>query len=558
MVTDFFDGSYQQAILRGFLHAGKESDVSIVCFIGDAPSGAPNRSSWLLKHPLFALIGSESVDGLLVPASVTTNAGLEHIEGFLAQLGTGPRCYLGLERQGGSNIITDNDSGMAGVVEHLVRKHGHRRIAFIRGPDGNEEADRRYAVYQRVLRENDIEIDPALVFPGTFNAVDGRRAAEQIFEGSKRDALKVEAVVAANDDMALGFVSYLDAHRIRCPDTIVVTGFDDVYEARLARAPLTTVRQPIYEQGREAAKLLLAQARGEAPAKSVMKTELVVRRSCGCFASQGRLQAQATTSIGRAFQFDAALVEQRQRIQVELLRAGHGRLAVLGAGWEGRLLTAFVSEVKGDSQDGFRHLVDDLLLKLIDARIEPTVFHELISVLWERLLPCTVNSPEIRLALESLLDGARLAICSAGQRALGADRAHSLEYALRVIQLAGAIAASADLAEVAAVLDRDLGWFKIDHLDVALFNSGVGSHTLKHCLACVKGKSSLMNAAVDHRNFVRHCLRGRSRAGIYLTGFGSRDRFTGVLALDIDEHNSSLLVALREAFAVAAVHGMFD
>jgi hypothetical protein len=357
--------------------------------------------------------------------------------------------------------------------------------------------------------------------------------------------------------MALGFVEYLESHQIRFPETIAVTGFDDVDEARLSRAPLTTVRQPLYEQGREAARLLMAKLRGGEHAKTVMKTELVVRRSCGCFANLGKFQVGATTAIGSRFQFDAALLEQRQRISLELLRVGDGRFSKFGSGWEGRLLSALVQELKGDDETAFRRVVDEMLSKMRDHGIDPTLLHEVISVLWERLLPCTFNSPEYRTPLEALLDGARVSVCSAALRRLGADFIQLRELGGLTIRTVMAVVRASSLVEIAEGLRPALAKFSVEHLDIALFDGTSNDERVNYVLSVVKGNVEFPNSALLVQDFVRVCLRGRSRAGMYVAVFGDPKAPKGLIAMDILEGNAPLMSALIEAFTtVTAVQGL--
>jgi DNA-binding LacI/PurR family transcriptional regulator len=87
-------------------------------------------------------------------------------------------------------------------------------------------------------------------------------------------------VFAASDLMAAGALHALRAAGRRVPDDVAVVGFEDAASARLLEPPLTTVRQPVEEMGRQATRLLLAKVAGEAAGMSViLKTELVVRAS---------------------------------------------------------------------------------------------------------------------------------------------------------------------------------------------------------------------------------------------------------------------------------------
>jgi len=83
--------------------------------------------------------------------------------------------------------------------------------------------------------------------------------------------------------MVLGAVNALRERGLRVPDNMSVVGFDDLEEARFASPPLTTIRQPLYEQGRRATEMLLALMDGkDVTGYITLPTELVIRQSCGC------------------------------------------------------------------------------------------------------------------------------------------------------------------------------------------------------------------------------------------------------------------------------------
>ena len=92
-----------------------------------------------------------------------------------------------------------------------------------------------------------------------------------------------DAIVAANDLMALGALDVLKAEGVKVPEEVSVVGFDDVDEARLAIPQLTTIRQSLLVMGREAVRMALARVRGETvPSEVTVPTQVVYRRSCGC------------------------------------------------------------------------------------------------------------------------------------------------------------------------------------------------------------------------------------------------------------------------------------
>jgi hypothetical protein len=223
-------------------------------------------------------------------------------------------CSIGVALERMASACIDNEAGMGLLLEHLIQVHGMKRIAFIRGPEANAEAERRFGVYRQTLGAAGIPFRPDLVAGGDFEPSGGLAAVRSLVNDRKLPARDLDAVVAANDAMALGALEGLSRLGVRVPEDVAVVGFDDVEDARLVTPALTTVHQPLYEQGSDAVGEVLDQLRSREPGHTVMRgTRLAVRRSCGCTSSEApppeelsrqamkRLHAEARArAVGRA------------------------------------------------------------------------------------------------------------------------------------------------------------------------------------------------------------------------------------------------------------------
>ena len=98
-----------------------------------------------------------------------------------------------------------------------------------------------------------------------------------------RQGIELDAIFGGDDEGATGAIQALQRAGKRVPEDVAVAGFDDVPFARLLTPPLTTVRAPIELAGQQAASQLIALIQGgEAESSTLLPTELIVRRSCGC------------------------------------------------------------------------------------------------------------------------------------------------------------------------------------------------------------------------------------------------------------------------------------
>jgi DNA-binding LacI/PurR family transcriptional regulator len=176
-------------------------------------------------------------------------------------------------------VTVENKDGAEMLVSHLIEKHNRRRIVFLRGPEDHEDSQWRERGYREALKAHKIKFDPKLVGPGHFEE---ERAYETIRK-MLADGIEIDAVFAGDDDAATGAIRALKLTGRLIPQDVAVVGFDDVPFARYLSPALTTVRAPIEEVGREAVRQLARLMNGEqAEALTLMRTELVIRESCGC------------------------------------------------------------------------------------------------------------------------------------------------------------------------------------------------------------------------------------------------------------------------------------
>jgi len=222
------------------------------------------------EHKGLAALMSRRVDGLIVLAGRLSN---EALESYAQQV---PMVVVGraLQTERIFSIDLDNHAGGLLATQHLIER-GHRRIAFIAGIALHQDALDRAAGYRDALARAGIAFDPALVLEGDFTEAGGLSAVERLL-GS---GIAFSAIFAANDQMAIGAGLGLYRRRLRVPDDVALVGFDDLTLGRYAVPPLTTIRQSIYEIGREAASAILAMLEGAQPAVDLPAPELVVRES---------------------------------------------------------------------------------------------------------------------------------------------------------------------------------------------------------------------------------------------------------------------------------------
>lgn len=284
-----FSGGYE-AQLRDALHTRCRRAGHHLLLLYGGPVEAPHPAD-AADNALYELVGPESVDGIVVVSSLlSTFGGSDGVARFVQRLARASRapapsswrtkiCSVGIELPGFPSLVLDNGPGMEAVVEHLVRVHGRRHIAFLAGTPNNPEAHVRFAAYQAVLARHGIAFDPALVAAGHFRPNLAKLAMDEILARG----VPVDAVVATNDEMASAAIDVLRRRGLRVPQDVAVTGFDDLMLARLGNPPLTTVAQPYDQVADWAICTVEDQLAGrEVPPCTQVPARFVLRQSCGC------------------------------------------------------------------------------------------------------------------------------------------------------------------------------------------------------------------------------------------------------------------------------------
>lgn len=179
------------------------------------------------------------------------------------------------------SVTVENKSAAHRLVEHLIIQHNKRRILFLRGPIHQEDSYWRETGYRTALQAHDVAFDEKLVLVGEFEREIAYKALNQFLDSQERASF--DAVFAGDDNAAVGVINALAEHGYRVPEDIAVVGFDDVRLSAFLTPPLTTVRAPTEMVGKIAAERLFGLLNKEhADGVTLLPTELIIRRSCGC------------------------------------------------------------------------------------------------------------------------------------------------------------------------------------------------------------------------------------------------------------------------------------
>jgi signal transduction histidine kinase/DNA-binding LacI/PurR family transcriptional regulator/CheY-like chemotaxis protein len=290
-IGDTLLSRYQLRVLGGVQRAAHARGAHVTSFqLGTSvrdDDGAFD-SSFMLDLPSEA-----AFDGLIVATNILSGVlPRAMLQRKFSSWGR-PLVSLG-ELPGRPSVVLDSERGLSELVEHLATVHHCRRFAFIEGTRGNPDAIDREQIVRATLTRLGLALPSERVMPGNFLEPSGARAIRTLFDERGVAPSDVDAVIACNDEMAVGAMRELAAKGLRVPEDIAVVGFDDDQRGRNSRIPLTTVHQPVERLGTLACESLLRLIAGESvESPSVVVATTTYRRSCGC--ELGRERAGGST-----------------------------------------------------------------------------------------------------------------------------------------------------------------------------------------------------------------------------------------------------------------------
>lgn len=405
VLMDAIDDDYQADIVRGMARVSSRANVQLLCVAGGVVGG-PSTDVRSQRNFLFGLVEPGDFDGVIsLSASLGNNLGVEGFTQWLKRFATVPLVSLGTELQEFHSISVDNGAGMRAIVLHLLNQHGCRRVAFIRGPITNHEAEERYLAYQAALKEHAIDVDDGLVVQGTWMRESGTEAVRELLDRRGVHIDAIDAIASANDYMALGALDELNARGFAVPQTVALSGFDDLDTLRGVVPSLTTVRQPTAELGSAGLRTLLTLMNGgDEPLSRRLEAQLVERRSCGCMQHGAAHDPKPAGAPNRGFH--ASLMENRASICADLSRSARGALLGAGGGWEDRLCSAFLGDILShDEPRGFVDVLGKIALRVSTA--ERGVLESVLKTMRRRVFDCAKSDAGALARAAEIMDDAR-------------------------------------------------------------------------------------------------------------------------------------------------------
>ena len=280
-LTCHLDNDYAFEICKGVEYAAEEADVNLIVLPGmylNASYNDPINAKYDYQYnSIFYYANKKSLDALIISiGSIGSFLSVDDKKAFLEAFDV-PIITIEAEIPGYHFLYTESSSGMRAAIEHLIKDHLKTKIGFVSGRLENADALERFNVYKKVLSENDIPYDENRVAYGNFSEY-----TEDIVGELLDNNPDLEAIVFANDTMAIGGYKAIKKRGLTIGKDILVTGFDNAPTSLALTPQLTTVDNNIMDLGYNAVYQAVELLKTGDTSKSLLHSKLVKRLSCGC------------------------------------------------------------------------------------------------------------------------------------------------------------------------------------------------------------------------------------------------------------------------------------
>ncbi len=447
------DEQYQKAVWKGIVDEACEKKVNIMCFPGLRVNYRGNFE--YQSNIVYSLACKKNVDGLIILSNtIFYNLKKSEVLKFYDNYKSIPVINFGITIPGLVNIKVDSDYGIKELAAHLVKIHGYRRFAFIKGPENHQESENRFNVFRRELFKYGINIDDDLIVHGDFLKESGSRAAGIFVDETKKP---FDVIVAANDSMAIGAMEHLQGRNMIVPDDAAVAGYDDIEECRSCTPRLTTVHQPIYEKGRQAVSAILEILKGGGTEKNrTIPSSLVIRQSCGCFSNLDDINNDISAKNDSFYekfpgQKNLAIEECRAPIGLSKNTFRSRREEE----WISELFDIYYNSVAAPGTGDFITRLNDFLKTLFYSAIDVYFWHNLVSVFRRHTLKFSLDRNDL-IRAECIWEQARIVIDEGYYRAENIKKMNKDKFTENIWQIGNYISSAFDMKKLAGEIEECL------------------------------------------------------------------------------------------------------
>ncbi len=289
------ENTYAARLVEGVSMRCRAYGYDVAVFAAMPALGTAQEKYMAGEMNIYSLMNPDKLDGLVVDVFSLTDSGTLQVIPSITKLVNGfgkPVVAVGGVMGDYPAFIPTNRRVFRELVEHVIEKHGCRRLYYLGGQEGNAETIDRLAGFADALAAHDIPFDEKNVFYGDFWFTSGAALAKRILSGELE---RPQAVICASDHMAIGLTNHLVEGGLRVPEDMIVTGFDATPDAVTNRVTITSMLsdvEGVAVSGVDQLRSLMEPGAPLAPYTPNDSKKLRTGMSCGCNSDMSQMMEQ--------------------------------------------------------------------------------------------------------------------------------------------------------------------------------------------------------------------------------------------------------------------------
>ena len=555
--VDSLEQDYQQQIVLGIDAEAKSLELDVTCFVGGQLE-APDPSQTHL-NAAYSLCANDGIQALIVLSGTLSNyCGMETLSGFCKRFMHLPVCSIGGNLAGAVEVAVDNRAGVRQALTHLAQTCGRRRIAFVKGPRGNDEAQERFQVYGEAVADLRLANEADLVVEGDFLEPSGAHAVKVLLDDRR---LGFDALMCASDLMAIGAMRALAERKVAVPQKVAVVGFDDIQSARFAAPSLATVRQPLYEQGRRALREVVARiSEKDLPGRVFLDASFIPRESCGARSLSGS-SSGAAPMLADPELLEPLRFEEAYRLALPRI-LGDVRRVIEEAGFDSEpsladtLLVQAATDIQGRRRgllqgQSFVSFLEEVIGQMDEGpTADVSAWQEVITVMRRHFSLCLRQDPKWRRSADEMWHLARSSVSLLAERSQARRWLAEAALAQTLRIAAKRISNAIDWTELGRALCETLIQLEVPSCFIALSN---GPGPARGALLIRQGQVELEPAGeFSERRLVPEALLHPTRRGTWLVqSLVLRRRLLGYVVFESGPRDGRIYASLRDTLSAA-------
>lgn len=286
LLSSAWRSDFATTSIRGIQRRLEQDNIDLYIF--NAYDMTDNMECYTQENMIYSLPDVDDYDGVLI--AINTLGNREMVAGVIERCHEAGKPVLSIECKypGAAYIGVDNYRSMYRIVEHMIQEHHCKVFNYLGGPENNIDNMQRFHGFCDALKDAGFEPDPARITHRTFRFSDG----DKVYKEWKQLGIHTpDAVICANDDMAVGYCMAGLNDGVKAPGAFRITGFDNVHHAQYCFPSITSVNRNWETLGYEGADRLLQMIKGNPEVWDIEVPGVIQKNlSCGCGDGENDLQ----------------------------------------------------------------------------------------------------------------------------------------------------------------------------------------------------------------------------------------------------------------------------